>query len=270
MSDWASVSRTSLVYAFAAILLVAVSSAFAVFGGSPGSLPSNAGQAGLVAVYAGAAGVTAWAASRHRVRSRRRAWLLVAAGLVVSMGSYGLNLDPSPTVGPLAMPQLWVMALLLGSFALFGSGFIVLALGLRHAPGSGKLLIASVALSLVMALLVAAVSLAPIGAGDSGLHEVDWGVMLLVCLDALLLLAPALFSAFAAARTADADPRVWLCLVAGALIMILGDALYPLIDSSGASILASVPWGMAVGLFGLGALMSADAAEAAESRIDSD
>jgi hypothetical protein len=268
MSDWAGVSRRSLVYALAAILLVAVSTVLAVFGGARGSLLLNAGQAGLVAAYAGAAAVTVWAALRHRIRSHRRAWLLVAAGLTVSMGSYALSLDSSPTVGTPVMPQLWVTALLLGSFALFGSGFVILALGMRRAPGAGKMLTASVALSFLVALLVAAASFAPVGAGDSGLRGIDWGVLLLVCLDASLLLAPVLFSTFAAARTADADSRAWLCLVAGALIMILGDALYPLVGQSGESVLASVPWGMAVALFGLGALLSADAAEAAESRLD--
>jgi cytochrome bd-type quinol oxidase subunit 2 len=186
------------------------------------------------------------------------------------MGSYGLSLDPTPTIGPPAMPQAWVTALLLVSFALFGSGFIMLAVGLRRAPGAAKMLAASVLLSLLVVVLVGVVSFAPVGAGDSGLRDVDRGVLLLVCLDAMLLLAPTLFSTFAAARTADADPRVWLCLVAGALIMILGDALYPLVNQSGESVLASLPWGMAVALFGLGALLSADAAEAAESRIDTD
>lgn len=268
MSDWASVSRRSLVYAAVAVSLVVVSATLAVFGGSRGSLLSSAGQIGLVAGYAGAAAVTLWAALRHKTLSHRWAWVLVAGGLAVSMGSYTLSLGSSSATGTAALPGTWVTLLLIGSFVLFGSGFIMLALGMRHVPGAWKVLTASVLLSLGVALLVAVASFAPVGAGRSGPRQADWGVLLLVCLDTALLLVPALFSVLAASRTAGADSRASLCLVAGALIMILGDALYPLVNQSGESVLASVPWSLAVVLFGLGASLSADAAEAAEPHFD--
>lgn len=266
MREWAPISRRVQIHVVTGVAVVVLSASMAVFGQFFGAALPVIGRVGLVAAVTGSAVSTAWAARMQQTRSARLGWTLVAVGLGISVVSFSADVLPALDADTAFLTRL-AQYLTAVSFAPLGAGLVLLAADLRRCASAKRVLATAMTLTLVVLLLIAVATLVPVGNAPSVLTAAQLQAFALMCFDAVLLLCPALFGLLSSARSDDADARVWLCLVVGALIMILGDALYPLVSQSAASVVASAPWGMAVVLLACGALISADRARTQKAEI---